>query len=79
MVTYLTWLLHGNTYISKEPLYIRFVKYNVVDKNLMHQTASPQVFRQHVVKWEIQIYIKVTYITVIISVDYFNFIGSFIG
>ena len=33
MVTYLTWLLHGDASNYEEPLYIIFVIYNVVDKN----------------------------------------------
>ena len=45
MVTYLTWLLHGDAPIYKEPLNIRFVIYDVVDKTLMHKSSSPQVFR----------------------------------
>ena len=57
MVTYLTWLLHGNASIYKEPLYIRFVIYNVVDKSLMHKTPSPQAIRQHEVKYTIEMYI----------------------
>ena len=62
MITYLTWLLHGNASTYKEPLYIRFVIYNVVNKTIMHKTPSPQVFGQHVVKYTIEKYIKVSII-----------------